>query len=159
MELPALDHPASIADGHPYVLAKGDVLYFQSNREGRLQIFRTAEDTFGAWSKPALASGFSTDLAFSPVVTEDDMTMYFASDRGKAEEAAAAGGVPEPGDYDIWMAERPTSGEPFASPTRVEGINTTLGETPSWISPDACRLYFSRRIGNTDQSQIHMATR
>jgi hypothetical protein len=159
LEFAPLAHVAPIADGRPYVLPKGDVLYFQSNREGGVHVFRTARDGSGTWSSPELASGFSQDSELAPVVAADDLTMYFASDRGKAAEALADGGAPEPGDYDIWVATRQTREEAFGSPTRVEGVNTTMGETPSWISPDACRLYFARRIGNTNESAIYLAER
>jgi hypothetical protein len=146
-------------NGMPYVLPKGDVLYFQSDRSGPLHVFRTARGANGTWSVPQLASGFSGNYEFSPVVPEDELTMYFATDYGKVEEAAADGGVPEIGDYDVWVATRKTKGEAFSSPRRVVGINTTMGETPSWISPDACRLYFARRIRNSSDSRIYVATR
>jgi hypothetical protein len=145
-------------EGQPYVLPKGDILYFRASIEGVQRIFRAARDEVEDWKEPQLAKGFFDEGEFSPVVTEDDQTIYFATSHGRAEDAAADGGVPEPGDSDIWISTRGAKGL-FDAPRRAVGINTTEGETPSWISPDACRLYFSRRAGTTEISEVYVATR
>jgi Tol biopolymer transport system component len=150
-EFAPLAHGDGISEGMPYVLPKGDAFYFQSNRAGPLlHIFRMARRTNGAWGSPETIAGFSVNNEFSPVVSDDELTLYFASDR----EA-----TPEPGDYDIWMATRPSKSAAFESPTLVVGVNTVMGETPSWLSPDACRLYFTRRNGNALAAQVYVATR
>jgi hypothetical protein len=136
-------------DGQPYVLPQDDIIYFQSNRTGPLRIYRVSRSLSGEWDTPATVRA-STDFEFSPVVSGDDLTLYFASDRGGMQAA---------GDYDIWISTRRYPGVPFTEAKLVEGVNTALGETPSWISPDGCRLYFARRIGNGNDSRIYMATR
>jgi Tol biopolymer transport system component len=151
-EFAPLLHGPEIAEGMPYVLPKGDVVYFQSNRSADklLHVFRLARDAGGTWSSPQLVTGFSTNYEFSPAVSSDELALYFATDR----DASTA-----EGDYDIWMATRQTKTAVFASPKLVAGVNTTLGETPSWISADACRLYFTRRIGDSYDARVYMATR
>jgi hypothetical protein len=146
------------AQGQPYVLPLGDVLYFRAGFEGIVRIFRTARVS-GTWGEPKLMLGSFDESEFSPAVAADDRTIYFASSHGKAEEAAADGGVEEPGDFDVWVATRKTTGEAFAAPTRVMGVNTAQGEEPTWISPDGCRLYFQRTVHSTTQSRIYVATR
>jgi hypothetical protein len=142
IEFAPLAHAPPITDGMPYVLPKGDVLYFQSNREGSSHIFRTARDENGTWSAPERAITFDEEPELSPVVTEDETTIYYATEN------------------DVWVAWRePGDHSPPAVRTPVEGINTDMDETPSWISPDACRLYFSRRMANTGNSQIYLAER
>lgn len=150
-EFAPLAHGQEISEGMPYVLPKGDVFYFQSNRTGYpLHIHRLARDTSGVWGSPEPVARFSLDYEFSPVVSDDELTLYFASDRG---------GPQEKGDFDIWMTTRPSKTAAFEKPQLVSGVNTTQGETPSWLSPDACRLYFTRRTGETLEAKIYVATR
>jgi hypothetical protein len=68
----------------------------------------------------------------------DDHVMYF----GQTDPTAG---------MEIMVAERPDAQAAFASPVPVTALNTMDDETPTWLSPDLCRLYFeSARTGDFD---------
>ena len=129
---------------HPYALASS--LYFASDRGGTPGIYRA--DLAGASAtNVTLVSPADAGVQIVPVVSEDELVMYFA----------AAGTTDAGGDYDIWMTTRTAISQPWAAPMRVTELSTTSAEYPSWLSPDLCRLYIStNRGGNYD---IYLATR
>jgi Tol biopolymer transport system component len=84
-----------------------------------------------------------------PVLTADQLTMYFSSRRpGSSED-------------DIYVAHRATAMSAFSAAKIVPNVNddaTFTADHPTWISPDNCRLYIdSRRSGY--QLDIFVATR
>jgi hypothetical protein len=50
-----------------------------------------------------------------------------------------------------------TTADAFGTPTAVSELDSVDGEYPTWLSPDECRLYFTRLNG--DQSDIFVASR
>jgi hypothetical protein len=128
--------------GGPYVMPSGRVLYFHSSRFGNTDIFRVSTDTF------APVGGINSPYDdLRPVVTEDELTIYFASSR------------PDPdarGGWDIWVATRGSAEADFGTPSVVRELSTEQSESPGWISPDGCRLYFDRG-GSTTISRIYVA--
>ena len=136
-------------DVDPYLLQNGNVIYFTSNRGGNYGLYRSSK-TGGAFSIPTLVSGVNLDTASienSPVVTPDELTLYFSSDR--------PGGS---GSLDIYVVTRPTTADGFGAPTALTSLNTASVDTPSWISPDGCALYFSRAEPNLG-FQLYVAMR
>jgi hypothetical protein len=82
------------------------------------------------------------------VLQAGGLVLYFFSDR-----------LPSDG-YDIWVASRKSDVEPFAFHTNVTELNTEAQEWPTWVSPDGCRLYFSRRPGERgDNYDLYVAER
>ena len=132
----------------PYVRADGQALYFARKPLGTMysEIDRS---TFSA-------SGFTggtleteidepmTNNTF-PVVTPDDLTIYWASTR-------TDGG----GSYDIWTAHRATSSDTFTDIRDVAELNSPAEEFPSWISSDNCTLYFMNNGGNGGATGLDM---
>jgi hypothetical protein len=126
-------------DFEPYALGDGSVVYFVSARNMlTLDLFRAAKADF---SKIDYIDESGVNLPETPerapVVTPDDLTLYFA--RGPT--------------YQVMVATRDEPGAPFANPRSVP-----LGETskvrndvPVWVSADGCELYFrSDRLDDVD---------
>jgi hypothetical protein len=94
----------------------------------------------------------ATGLSFreaNPVVTPDESTLYFAlftfspnfSEIRMARRTGAGFGAPE-----------------LISSSAMDQINTIDDEWPSWVSPDNCELYFTRRPDGVP-SDIYVARR
>lgn len=123
-----------------------DELYFQSLRSGGGDIYVSTRvgTTFSA---PTLVAGIaSSDDDGDPVVTPDGLTIYFRSNR-----PAVIGG------YNIYVATRATTADPFGNAQLVPNVNTASDEGASWISPDGCRLYVSSDVAGSND--IYVSTR
>jgi hypothetical protein len=84
-------------------------------------------------------------------LTPDELTAYFASDRGDL------GG---PGDYDLYRARRSAIAEPFAQPSLVPILNTAFSERKAVLAVDGLRLFFSSdRPGLGAGEDIYVSTR
>ena len=46
---------------------------------------------------------------------------------------------------DLYVATRPTTGDPFDAPTAIPGVNTAGNESDPWLSDDRRRLWFARQ--------------
>ncbi|HEY4057726.1 MAG TPA: hypothetical protein VGM39_14025 [Kofleriaceae bacterium] len=126
----------------PFVTPDLSAIYFTSNRNSGTN----GEDIYVATGN---ASGFSTptpvvgtsldtvDDETNPVVTPDQLNLYFRSDRGGANQ------------LDVWYASRASMATGFGTPVNLSAVNTTASETPAWISADNCVLYFARTVGTT----------
>ena len=102
---------------------------------GSVGDFRRVDVGFGVTGGDTPRDGGSIrDYVFStPVPSPDGLSLYFTSTR------APDGGI---ADFDIWVATRTSLATDFGDPTRLEGPNGPNAESPNWISPDGCRLYF-----------------
>ena len=107
------------------------------------EIYRVPLTGAGVGTPVAIAEINSlTANDLSPVVTRDGLRIFWASNR--ADLGAK-------GDYDIWTATRTSPTGPFGAVSNVAELDTVKLESPSWVSPDGCRLYFSsNRSGNQD---------
>lgn len=130
------------------ILSDGSVLYFHSNRSGKVKIYRVTHNG-GTWGTPLAVSGVNlngNDNDAEGVISADELTLFFSSDR--------AGGV---GAYDIWMATRTSTADGFGDPLNVQVLNTVGGDSPQWISADGCVIYGSGGPGST--YDLFIATR
>ena len=119
---------AGVYDGNPYLRGDGRVLYFESDRGPvGYGLYEATLLPSGGFAEPVLVPGISGS---SLVVNADGTVAYFASGKGA----------------DVWMAQRSTSTAPFGAPVELSSLNTPDEESPSWISLDGCRLYFTRRF-------------
>jgi hypothetical protein len=132
----------------PSVTAGGSVLYFdRPDLPGEPHLWRATRGPtgFGAAVEVAAVSAPSSKWA---VPTEDDLTLYFGSNRpGTA------------GSDDVWVATRATTNDPFGAVTGVAGLNTALSEALDWVSPDGCRAYVGYEISTGTQSDLYVAAR
>lgn len=76
----------------------------------------------------------------APVVSRDELTIYFASDRPAAGKVGS--------DLDVWVARRAVKTAPWNPPQRVVELASAADDIPSFISADDCRLYLfgSRQV-------------
>ncbi len=117
-------------------------LYFASNRAGTYDLYVAPGSFAGGFGAPAEISelsGASDDEG--PTLSADGLALYFASDR-----------APTAGGRDIWVAYRASTGVPFDPPTHVAELATAGTDSPTWLSPDGCRLYLTQHPvnGNAD---------
>jgi Tol biopolymer transport system component len=140
---------SSARDGDSYVLPGGNVIYFTSNRTGQYRLYRSFR-TGGAFSDAALVRGVDLDAADdkgSPIVTPDELTLLFYSNRVS------------PGRFDAYEARRSTTADDFGTPRPLDELNSSaILTSPNWISADGCVLYFARNVTNMPD-QIYVAMR
>jgi hypothetical protein len=123
-------------EGGPYLANDDRTLYFHSWRgagDANLYSVERTATGFGSITPININTDYYDELA--PVVTQDQLTLYFARSTGHQ---------PTPGQLDIFMATRASADAPFDPPVRLDALSTSVDEGPSWISPDNCRLYFHR---------------
>jgi hypothetical protein len=122
------------SDGGPYTTGSGDVLYFHSDYStGGLFRAEGVGTSFAQGAKVPITFPGALALTTSyPVVSPDELTLYFAARDGERPT-------------DVWKATRATMDESFGEATPVVEVNTAdANEVPSFISEDGCRLYFDR---------------
>jgi Tol biopolymer transport system component len=137
------------SDVQPYVTPDGTTLYFASDRgNGRYDLFRATRSTDAGQFEAAKPIG-SLNSAFDeivPVVSSDELTIYFGSDRN----------APGARGFDIYMARRASKDAEFGDVTPVTELNSGNSEFPNWISPDGCTIYLHRWLPDDD---IYVARR
>ena len=129
---PALDGGGSV-QFHPYILPDGSAIYWSAGEgpQDGFDIYR-ADASGGGFLEPSKLVVNSAWADILPVLTPDDRTLFFASNRPGGE-----------GGLDMYVSVRSAS-DPFGAPTPVSELNTKDNDTPSWVSADGCRLYFTR---------------
>jgi hypothetical protein len=92
----------------------------------------------------------SWDYEFDPDISNDGLELYFQSPR--------SGGY---GDYDIYVATRVTTDDPWSEPENLgPNINSSGTEFGPNISADGLSLYFnSSRPGGSSQNDLYVSTR
>ena len=126
--------------GSPFLTGDGKELWFSATLDGG------APTTYLA---PVLDGGFQaatprSDIAgWVATLSDDKRTVYFSAGTNSLTNA-------------VRVAHRQGVLDPFSAASLVNEVNLA-GETPGWLSPDQCRLYFStRRSGGVD---IYVAER
>jgi hypothetical protein len=128
----------------PYVVP--GVVYYRTGGE----IFRRP---IGAGSPQSVYSAVGGETILAPVVSRDERTMYFASNR------QADGGLGSTAH--VWRATRPSTTSVFdaVGATWIAELSSNGFDEPMWLSPDNCRLYFrSSRVADPSY-WIYVATR
>jgi Tol biopolymer transport system component len=130
---PALDSGDGGAydDATPFLREDGQVLYFSSIRvpENGSDIYRAHWTGAGFGVAEPVGDINSSSSEDYPVVSPNDLTIYFASDRL--------------GDFDIWVATRDSLLHPFTGLRVVNELNSTKADFPSFVSSDGCTVYFT----------------
>ncbi|HET7129356.1 MAG TPA: hypothetical protein VFJ93_09815 [Gaiellaceae bacterium] len=130
------------------------VLYFSRssvapNVPGEIYMSERAN---GARFGPAAAVSELNDAAandIQPNVRADGLEVVFSSNR--------TGTL---GAQDIWVATRPSLGEPWSAPVNVgSAVNTAAAETRPSLSKNGDQLLFGRAPGPEGASDIYLATR
>lgn len=138
---------ATVGDSHPYYRsAGGGELYFTSvrNASPTYHIYLAKKNVAG-FLTPTLIQELSGDWNdWQPMVTEDGLTMVFASDRPTAGSG-----------YHLWIANRASENDAWGTPEKIAELESAAPsmEFAGWISADRCRIYFSSSRDGT----IHRA--
>jgi WD40-like Beta Propeller Repeat len=122
----------------PFIAADGLTLYVAiavaepdggSNLDIRRSLAEPKPPKFGPYASVGLDT---TADEYSPVLTPDELTVYFASSR-----------PPSAGSIDIWFARRASKDLPFGPAASVVELNTASDDRPGWVSADDCVIYLS----------------
>lgn len=135
----------------PAISLDGLTLYFASNRvdEGRLDVFRATRSSRDAeWSEPELVSELAEWVSESNP-DADILPRPPAVGDTRLPLAVRTGGDDAP--YDLYLAARPSSTEPWQPPVALETLNEESNEADPWLSGDGSLLWFaSGRSGGGD---------
>jgi hypothetical protein len=133
----------------PFIRADGNVLYFSAYDAiaGSVPKILRAVGSAGAFGPPSTEDELNSDKpAASPVVTPDDLSIFYAT--------VAPGGA-----YEIYKGQRANVTEPFTNLQQVSEL-TNVSIAPAWVSADACTLYFYEVVGaNINDVDMYFATR
>lgn len=135
-------------EAHAYYRQAGGELWFMSDRGGNADIYMAKAQGGGFAAPTAVAELNSADVDQQPQISEDGLTILFASTR-----AGGAGGT------DLWLARRPTTGVAFGPPEVITEVNSAANDQAGWLSADGCRLYFSSTRDNATGDQLFFAER
>ena len=122
----------------PYLLPDAKVLYFSRSGGAGLDLYRAAGNGSSFNTVTALSELNTQATDYFSVITQDDLTIFWGSTR---TDLGAKGGV------DIYTASRASTGVPFSGIRNVAELNTVSSESPSSVSSDGCRLYFTQAGG------------
>lgn len=116
----------------PYLAPDDSALYFtRAAPPASFDLHVASAAPGGGFGSPAALTELNSDVdEVSPVVTEDQLTIYFARGTGNVST-------------DIYVARRTSLTAAFSPPTVVSELSTASGyDMPTSISPDGCTLYF-----------------
>ena len=135
----------------PFVTNDGKDMYFSAIRAVTGPTFDIYHSTFASnvWTTPTILSGVSSsDDDDEPVVTNDKLTMYFASSRNNKQ-------------MDIFVATRSSTAGSFGNVKAVNELNdSAMDDRPSWVSADGCALVFhSNRAASQSGFNIYVAVK
>ena len=131
-----------------WVVPNGSAIYFDSNRSGNWELYRAAIDESGAVKAPAVVAGGPTTVGdeTNPVVTPDELTMYFSRASGSQQE--------------IRVSHRASVTEQWGQSALVTELNSTSNDRVTWVSDDGCRVVVSSsRAGGAGSNDLYLATR
>jgi hypothetical protein len=146
--IPVLQPDTNNEDTDGYLLADGSAYYFASNRAGGggLGLYRSAHQADGFDpASSVLPSGPGTRSL--PVVDSAETTMLYAE---SPTRDLSMGDIVET----RLDAAHQATGTPMAHP---ELSTAVAPDSPAWLSPDGCTLYFQR--GFSAGSQVFVARR
>lgn len=151
---------SSAVEGSPDISADGKTLYFDSlGRPGSIGDWdiwvSTAKNPHSEWGAARCLPETVNSIygESGPCISEDGLTLYFASDR--------PGGS---GDFDIYVAARKSIGDPWEKPINLgPKVNSWAYDNHPSISKDGLSLYFDSRRPNTSgllgQNDIYVTRR
>jgi hypothetical protein len=127
---PAVNSQASEIE--PAISPNGLELYFRWWDDWNLRVC-TRESTDAPWSSPIIVGPPIGYDAWSPDISADGLSIYFASSRGGY------------GQDDIWVAMRTTINDPWGEPVNLgPNVNSSSIDSFPSISTDGLTLFFGR---------------
>ena len=145
--IPGLSTPA-VLDGTPEVRSDLLELYFKSERNGTLDIWRSSRATgTGPFNAPVYVAELSSSFHDgSPALSPDGLTIYISSDRTGTT-----------GFHDIWKATRTSLTGAWSPPVRVPELSSTAEDEGLTILPNDRVAYFHSNRGGP--YRLYRATR
>jgi hypothetical protein len=142
---PVANVNGSANEAPTWMNAAGTRLYMFSDRAGNNDLFvasrANAAVEFGTPMPIDELNSAGTDM--DAVLTDDELTVFFGSDRD--------------GNTETWVATRGSTTAEFGAPEKVNALNTGTNDNPSWVSADGCQIIlYSNRTGSFD---LFLATR
>lgn len=127
------------SEGTPFINKAFNTMYFtrcpnHKNRESGCQIMKSTRSG-SSWGEPIVVNIVgvdSIDIVGHPTLTDDELIMYFATDR--------KGGF---GGKDIWVTTREDKGSDFSRPFNIGPIVNTEGDEMFPFLRNDSTLYFS----------------
>ncbi len=143
---------ASTTEVLPFATKNRERLYFSGNLGGTGMDVYVASASGSDYASPKRVDELSsTGDEIGAIVSDDELTVYVASSRTD---------LGAKGKLDVLRATRTSSAAPFGPLTNVAELNTAADDRVTWISPDACRVYFdATRSGGSGASDIWVAER
>ncbi len=150
LEAPPGLNSESANDYTPYSVGAAKTVYFASTRDSGTtsDIWRATWNGTG-FDPPSKVEG--VDLVTeseesNPVVTTDELTLFFDSNR--------TGEL-----LDIYVATRGRATDEFGPATRLVDLSGDGRDFPTWISPDGCVLYLTQQAGASGPYKMFVAKR
>jgi Tol biopolymer transport system component len=116
-------------EDEPYLMGHQNQLWYNSVAQGTEDVYAASwngSDFIGGGPVSQLNTPASETF---PTPSADGLVVYFGSNRA--------------GNMDIYLATRASTAASFAISPVVE-LASAEYDQPSWLSPDLCRLYFTR---------------
>jgi hypothetical protein len=143
--VPAAGLNGTGSDHEPYTLVDHSAVYFTSDRSGNVDLFMAARSGGGFQTAVPVPGVNSTAVEATAVVTSDELTIFFASNR-----------APKSGtDFDIYIAQRASTADPFGTAVPLDTLNGSGADYPTWTSPDGCTLYYTHGGGSAPLYRTH----
>lgn len=123
-------------EGYPYLRPDNAVIYFSRAPSNapivNSDVHRAVQDGSGFGVSLPVAEINTAEEERLAAIAPDERVIYWASTRADGSK----------GGYDMYMASRTSTSEPFSNLRNVSELNTAANDYPNWVSPDGCRLYF-----------------
>ena len=135
--LPATINSTTENNIGPWISSDGGRLYF-----GRNHALYVSTITAGQFGTPVAVSELNAGgTVLLPVLTDDERTIYFASDRQIGASA--------PSYFRVVTSSRASRNAAWATPSAVSELDNGDDMVPTDVSPDGCLLY----VVDTDRNQ------
>jgi WD40-like Beta Propeller Repeat len=140
-----------VSFNEPYTLAAGDAMYFEGETTNDSNIYRASGGALAVGDLTPLSELNTTSRENAPVVSDDELEIFFASDRAIPDSTNLYG-------LDIYTAKRDQLTEPFGAPALVPNLSTADQiDYPVWLSPNGCELYYISKVVNV--GSLYLARR
>lgn len=124
-------------------IAPDNSYFYWVARDQNFGLYRAEITASGFANRMAMAVINSTGPVMAPAFTDDQKTLYFASNGSDASALEQ-----------VWRATRQAATSPFGTPTRVTELADSQVRTyPQDVSPDGCILYLAKTTSSNSTTR------